>query len=456
MSIKQLWSDLVIPSPILDYSIDYPSAKHGSPQEGVGWVVQGWVLLRPRVYPKNTACRPYLSVKLNEYLIRYIPLDRARPDVIDERLVTRSLAVKQAQRHCGFRLVLPLSGHKLSLKLHLREQSYELTKLELPVQTPNSNVAKLKVLKGADDWLFLDNDTNFSVDQHSGLLGLSDSSLKRWQKYLDDWQTEVGALGAKALFLIAPTKESVLAQYHPYKKAQKALFDPVFQKMPAAMYLHPVEELRAVGGATFYKTDTHWTHQGAQITTCLVAQRLGLDSDKVNAVFAKDKYITKAHTGDLGNKLTPPCAQPADFLIGFSYRPWVIYDNGLQNMGRMIVMEYEKALVDSTCLIFGSSSSYSLFSFICRLFKRIVFVHTAGNVDKALVEKIKPDYFIAQTNARFMIRPPSFNYDVLTIIKNKQKNTSVEQQENQRKNTIFDERKKALFQGLGLNEYMVL
>lgn len=457
MIVKKWWSDLTKPSVIVDFCIDYPSEKHGTLYEGADCVIQGWVVVKPELYTKKNA-KPYLSMKLNENLIRRIELDRARPDVIKAVFSAKAAANKE-QLYCGFRFLLPLAGVEIQLKLHLTGQVYELTKISLPALAPVRLSAlttkkSLKVLKGTDDWLFLDNDTNFSVDQHRGHLVLSEHSLLQWQKYIDNWQETLQPLGDRALFLIAPTKESVLGKYHPYPEALEPLFGPVFQKMSSAMYLHPAEALSLAGDETFYKTDTHWTHQGAQVTTSLVAQRLGLDTNKVEAIFAKDVYKTKAHAGDLGNKMNPPCAQPAAFLVGFSYRPWVIYDNALQNFGRIVVIEYEAALKDATCLIFGSSSSYSMFSYLCRLFKRIVFVHTAGNIDKALMSKVAADYFIAQTNARFMIRPPHFDYNVMAIIKDKQKNLTADQQQVKNKNTVFKKDKNLVLQQLGLSEYM--
>lgn len=424
MNIKKWWRSTAASSPVWKYHLDYPSTEHGQPKEKTGWVVQGWVLVKPQVY-RDLKQPPYLSVKLNEQLERCIPLDRNRPDVVS------TFKHAQAQEQCGFRLALPLSGTKLQLRLHINDQSYALIDLSLPVATPENDAEPepLKVLQGHQDWLFLDNDTNFSVDQHRGLLRLSKKCLADWQRYIQDWQTHMAVWDNRALFLIAPTKESVLSHYYPYQAAASGLFDEVFAQMPSDMYLYPTQELQALGDASYYKTDTHWTHQGAQRVVESVAQRLGLDGCEVQAVFVQDTYQTREHVGDLGNKLTPPFSQPASFLTGMHYKKWVVFDNALPNFGRVVLMQNHNALYDALCLVFGSSSSYSLLSYLCRIFQRVLVAHTAGHIDLAMLNATQPTYVIAQTNARFMVRPPTFEHSVSATVKQKSRALTTEQKE---------------------------
>lgn len=456
MNIKKWWSSLTHGETSWNYHIDYPSEEHGCPQDKTGWIVQGWVLVEPKVYerlgPKH---KPHLSLKLNENLVRYVPLDRARPDVIDSVQRSKEKTAYQAQLLCGFRLSMPLAGVRLPLYLHVGEQVHLLTELHLPkVAEEQNNSAKpvLKVLQGKSSWLFLDNDTNFSVDQHRGYLGLSQSCVLQWQRYIQGWQRHLQSFGSKAVFLVAPTKESVLTQYYPYQAAEHNLLSAIFDLMPTEMYLYPVAQLKALGDESYYKTDTHWTQQGACLTSRLVAQRLGLDQQHVDSIFEQDRYQMKRHSGDLGKKLEPQAVQLEGFLVSFTYRNWVVFDNGLPNFGRVLLIEYDEALTNTTCLIFGSSSSYSMFSYLCRIFKRVVFVHTAGQIDPLLLQTVTPDYVIAQTNARFMVRPPRADYDVLAQIKEKSQKLSTEQKE---KVVVINlPEKQTLIQQLGLEQYV--
>ena len=456
MSIKKWWNSLTSAAPLWKYHIDYPSAIHGSPQDKTGWIVQGWVLIEPKAYLQlGSRQRPYLSLRLNDNLVRYVPLDRARPDVIESVLANQNTRAYEPQLQCGFRLSMPLVGVRLPLYLHVGEQHYLLTEIDLPMSAEaqqDINGPLLKVLQGKSSWLFLDNDTNFSVDQHRGYLGLSQSCVRQWQRYIQGWQTHLQSFGSKAVFLVAPTKESVLTQYYPYQAAEHNLLNAIFDLMPTEMYLYPVVQLRALGDESYYKTDTHWTQQGACLTSRLVAQRLGLDQQHVDSIFEQDRYQMKRHSGDLGKKLEPHAVQLEAFLVSFTYRNWVVFDNGLPNFGRVLLIEYDEALTNATCLIFGSSSSYSMFSYLCRIFKRVVFVHTAGQIDPLLLQTIAPDYVIAQTNARFMVRSPRADYDVLAQIKEKSQSLSAEQKE--KVVVIYRPEKQTLIQQLGLEQYV--
>ena len=96
-----------------------------------------------------------------------------------------------------------------------------------------------------------------------------------------------------------------------------------------------------------------------------------------------------------------------------------MYDNGLPNFGRVIVTRWDDALLDETCLVFGSSSSYSMFNYLARLFRYMVFVHSAGNVDASLLRACKPRYLVTQTNARFVAVVPSVGHSLAKDIQAK-------------------------------------
>jgi hypothetical protein len=87
-----------------------------------------------------------------------------------------------------------------------------------------------------------------------------------------------------------------------------------------------------------------------------------------------------------------------------------VFDNQLPNIGRVLVFERADALWPQSLLIFGASSSYPMLKYLKRLFGRIVFVHSAGNVDREVVRHEGPDFLVMQTTARFMIEPPNTGF----------------------------------------------
>lgn len=433
-------------TPVDKWSLDYPSPKRDVWLTNAGRVIQGWVLLKSEFVDARDQVRILAEWQPAFELCH--ELDIARPDVVEG--VLEEDAAHHPQRLCGFRFTVPPDLPRFRLWLELNGQRWMLQDVQVEPQHAENPV--LKVLAGQDGWLFLDNDTNFSVDQFTGSLRLTPEGLEGWELYVQSLQQGHDGLRAPPVLLVAPTKETVMGAYHPLKPATRSCLQPVFDVLPAGQLVFPAVELRdALGEEAFFKTDTHWTHKGAALAAKLVAERLGLAAADLDRLLSNDRYVERPHAGDLGGKLSPRMTAPAHFLASFSYRKWVVYDNGLPNFGRLLIMNYPQSLSDSTCLVFGSSSSYSMFHFLCRFFRRTIFVHTAGNLDAEVIRAVQPDYLIAQTNARFMIRPPEAAYDLRQTIEQKQaslEGTALELQAKNRNLSGMD-----LLESLGLSPW---
>lgn len=415
--------------PVAKWCLDYPSTIHEPHYENGSRVVQGWVLLKPTMSQALSQVRIVCDLQPTFELC--FPLNVNRPDVLQNMLPDAS--GNDQQLMCGFRFLVPLNLTLLRLSLELNDKRWLLKQLNLE---PNGLCSSaMKVLVGNEGWFFLDNDTNFSVDQHTGNIRLTDKGIADWSEYAQVIRQGYHGLQSPVMFLVAPTKESVMSEYHPKRVARQSILQPVFNLLPSEQLIYPVSELHnTLGDGAFYKTDTHWTHQGASLVSALLAKRLGLPANKVDDLLTQDRYVSREITGDLGNKFNPNISSQSLFLASFQFRKWVVYDNGLPNFGRVIVTHYEDALEDSTCLIFGSSSSYSMLNYLCRFFKHLVFIHTAGSIDQTLVDSVSPTYLVAQTNARFMIRPPEANYLLSSAIAQKQSNLDEVGLEHQSKN----------------------
>ncbi|MGO3058632.1 MAG: alginate O-acetyltransferase AlgX-related protein, partial [Halomonas sp.] len=276
----------------------------------------------------------------------------------------------------------------------------------------------LKVLEGKQGWLFLDNDTNGSVDQFMGRMCLTKTGIEGWKGYLTQ-SAEVADNMPWAL-LVAPSKESVMGKrYHPREEGVGGPMHQVLALPEASDVVYPVEALKALEDSAFIPTDTHWTHKGAMVAAVALAAKLGVPEEACIGLFAKDAYKQTRMGGDLGNKLSPKQTSVVDILKSFNHSRYQTYDNGLPNFGRILVIEYAEALEPGTCLIFGSSSSYSMLNYLSRIFARLVFVHSAGNLDPALVNAVAPDYLAAQTNARFVVQIPSTSHSIEAVIQQK-------------------------------------
>lgn len=435
--------------PVQQWALDYPSEQRGSRFMPSGRVVQGWVLLPESVREMQPEVQIVAEWQSAFELCH--PLEVERPDVIEN--VLKAPAEHHPLLSCGFRFTIPPRLGRFRLWLALGEQRWLLQEVSVDTQDAESSPL-LKVLEGKQGWLFLDNDTNGSVDQFMGRMRLTSSGVEGWQAYLAQ-TAEVAAQRPWAL-LVSPSKESVMGEaYHPRKEGDTGPMHQVLGLPMAQHVVYPVAELKALGDNAFIPTDTHWTHKGAMAATIALAEKLGVERAACESLFRKDRYKDKTMGGDLGNKLTPRQSSTIEVLASFNHARYKAFDNGLPNFGRLLVIEYPDALVEGTCLVFGSSSSYSMLNYLCRIFKRFVFVHSAGNIDPELVSAVAPDYLAAQTNARFVVQVPSAKQSLLELINDKRSRLSTDEQAMVEKRQVLAAPGDALLAELNLDPWLV-
>lgn len=389
----------------LKWHLDFPVNEEAIDSAALmreGVLFQGWIL------PDEEF--DFSLIILNGTDVYTLPIHRPRPDVVSK--VLGESPEETCRLICGFSKRIKLTQSSFSLGMIVNGTFTELL--------VGSIDGKFKILKGKDGWLFLDNDSNKSVEQFNGKVKLSRTARKEWKHYLKSIDEYSTTSKIPTCLLIAPSKEMVVSEHYPYKESPNAPIYELIKMVPESLnFLYPVTELKLLKQRSFRVCDTHWTFHGARKASQLLASALSEKGTSAFEVFADDKYARRRLTGDLGSKLFPPRGHIEEALHNFNYRRTVIYDNWVDNFGRIIVMSHEEAVLKKTLLLFGSSSSYIMFHYLCRLFKQVVFVHTAGSVDHEILEVVKPDYLCLQTNARFVVQAPRFNDSVQEYINQK-------------------------------------
>lgn len=388
-----------------------------------GLYIQGWILTVPTIAPEAVVIR-FMAHSLE--VQRTLPLNSGRPDVIQRVLGLPPSG--HAQLRCGYAGYLPETPQEFTVGVSIDSRVTWLCSVELGVQVSegkpaeheiSKNVSGLGVIQGTDGWLFLDNDTNHSVDQHTGRLTLDSSKLARWRNYLDKCNTLAHNAGARHAVLIAASKEQVLPEHYPFPASHRKVLDQVLEICSPAD--HVVNTGAILAGqadkqACFIKTDTHWTDRGAMVATLALIDELSLDADQARQHFSNDVYHTMPFAGDLGIKLTPPLASPTEFLRAPPPLTDAAFDNHLPNIGRVLLFESGEALWPHSLLMFGASSAYPMLKYLKRLFSRILFIHSAGNVDAEVIAHEKPNFLVMQTTARFMVEPPHTGFSVHSAV----------------------------------------
>ena len=404
ISVKQMGVDV---GDKFKWCLDEPSsgAEHeGNLIEKEGIRIKGWLL-------KKLEAEATL-VLLDGCEIVPLVINTERPDVI-EKVATKEANFQQ-EVLCGFdHTLVPKSSNVAIAIVH---DSYFHMIYELCIE------GVFKILEGEQKWLFLDNDTNNSVEQFTGKAKLSWKEKKNWTDYASTFSSLTLSQAGRSAFLIAPSKEFVVDEHYPFKKSKHTPLDQLTKLVDDSFSLvTPINALKQFEERTFRVCDTHWSCHGARVATMEVAKKLGLDCAPTEDIFKKDVYVERVMAGDLGSKIYPTQRHTEDFLTTFNYNRVVVYDNNLPNFGRAFILDNPSALNKQTLLVFGSSSVYSMFNYLARIFRTVVFFHTAGNIDKELVEKIAPDYLLAQSNARFVVKAPSFDIKISEYIEDKKR-----------------------------------
>lgn len=386
------------------WCIDFPMTEQQvlmRELQETGVYFQGWLVNVP------TGSQIYLQQD-NQRL--YFPLNSKRPDVIER--ILQDNADDHPQLQCGFSFHAVINSVEFELGIVGKDFSCSLVCGQIN--------GEFKVLFGGDNWLFLDNDTNQSVEQHTGRLLLSRDAKLGWQEYFEQSQAFLQAQKIPYTLLIAPSKEAVFPEHYPYPKAKVTPVEQVLSIKPGQYpVIYPVKELKETPLRSFRLNDTHWSAMGGKTASVLVAEQLGFEKSALELLFQQDNYQGRQSIGDLGNKIYPPIFTEEFFLTNFAHHKFIKYDNALPNFGRSMVISNPTALSEQHCLMFASSSGYTMLEYLCRIFRQITFIHTSGSIDEELCKLMQPDVLVSQTNARYVLRPPMFHYRLKSVLREK-------------------------------------
>ncbi len=277
-----------------------------------------------------------------------------------------------------------------------------------------STVTVFKVQRGGAH-LFLDNDTNRSVDQYTGRLLLDEANQEAWRKYA---RLALGMDGPESAFrlLICPAKEEVFQDLYQHRRAQITPIDQVVDICAGPQLLFPLEALRRDRESSYSTVDTHWSDYGAKIGAIEYLRSVGLS--RVVGCLPDDFYQRKVY-GDLGGKVDG--GQTGVFMtLAKGYRFGTPgFDNGIGNHGRIWTYTNDDAEVQGTLVIFGDSFSVSLSAILASVFRRVVYCYTAAGLDPEILEVERPGYVLAQTNQRFVVNSPGVAVSVFRQVMQK-------------------------------------
>jgi len=276
------------------------------------------------------------------------------------------------------------------------------------VQVPGQHV---KVLEGREGWLFLRNDSNDVLGQHTGNVSLDPGERRQWEQMLRKRAAVVEGAGATWLLAVVPDKESVYPEYLPpdiHPAARRPVHDILEIAEGAnipALYLLEAIEAGKSGPAPYPKTDTHWTYRGAYLGYRAICENLRERGVEMDALDERDfSWEEDSFEGDLGSKLDPPRESRRPLPTMTEVKASLVFDNEVPNHGRVKIFEQE-FLNGPSCVVFGESFAEGLLIFLRESFRRLVFVHTSMVIPEVL-DRERPDVVLSIPIERFLVRLP--------------------------------------------------
>ncbi|WP_273805602.1 MULTISPECIES: alginate O-acetyltransferase AlgX-related protein [unclassified Pseudomonas] len=365
-----------------------------SPSSGVNFNsslnIKGWAVDRA-----SSECPLKIRIKYGNCILDSVASE-SRPDVAE------ALEIKNQLPQFGFQICIPLSDDSIHINLFLDGLEYGVYKI-ISRRTRSPVVGK-------KEWLFLDAKKN-ELD----FFGIKKRKLfYSWDAYFKNIRSVLSRYTEAICFLIAPSKEKVFSDYYPRHTSKLDVAEYLQRNYREVVF--PLESLGSQREMSFSKGDTHWSDFGAALAAASLLEKLGFTHEQCQKLF-KFKYTLKKELGDLSDKViqsNPGWVYVADLE---KTKERMTFKNEAQHFGSIVIIENESALSEKCCLIFGSSSSSrNLIYFLSIFYSRVVFVHSAGRIDRKILFHESADHIILQTNQRFLNKPMDFEISISSVL----------------------------------------
>jgi alginate O-acetyltransferase complex protein AlgJ len=268
-----------------------------------------------------------------------------------------------------------------------------------------------KVVEGRAGRLFVADDGNHVLSQHTGRLRFTAEQLARWRALLETRAAWLARRSSAYLFLIPPDAHAVYPDLLP-PGIESAPERPVHQLL-AHLRAHdssvrPVYALDQVVAhrdeCVFPETGSHWTGLGAFYGYRALVDAVG-DSLALRPLSRGDVTTSEVVvTGDLGAKVIPPRRSRWVNVQLRRPRARVVADNRVRNRGRRVT--YEGGGPCGDCLVFGDSFGMRLLPLLAESFRRLTFAHMP-DFDTELVHELEPEVVLTEMAERALIVIPA-------------------------------------------------
>ncbi len=314
----------------------------------------------------------------------------------------------------GFKFYLPEGVSKAgAVKLDVRCKNTQRSISNSPLIVNLHPDESKKVLIGAENYLFLTNDTNRTLDQISGRDFLSNERIIDWKDFFKNLTSLPDS--AQVCFIVAPFKEVVYRRFLPdvieiSENRNIQIVKSLAKNCTthnSLFFCYPIEKMQMLDDS-FPKGDTHWNYGAAFLclTECL-AHFFGQDTvDVFYKEFFNGFSETYSHA-DLLSKLGGICIEKKQ-MPNFKGVVSSKFASSMhsQNTGKEAYYQFASAPVNKRCLVLHDSFGEWFSPLLSRFFSTVVFKWGS----ELSAEDINTyDFFIFQRAERFLTKPLRLN-----------------------------------------------
>ena len=239
--------------------------------------------------------------------------------------------------------------------------------------------AEEQVTLGRDGQLFYSS----TLDDYCGQ-GLSDAELRAAAENLAAMQAAVESRGGTFLFTVAPNKNSVIPDAMPDRFPEDRGSSNYARLLPLLEEygVHYADLLTPLSAdpSLYYRTDSHWTAEGAALAADTLLGSLGRDSAFAAGPFAEDGR----HAGDLYQMLYP---------LGKGREAELVYAPGFRHVtasdprgGNAITIETSCEGGSGSLFCLRDSFGIALYPYLAEAFETAVFSRSADYTAEAFGE----------------------------------------------------------------------
>jgi len=284
-----------------------------------------------------------------------------------------------------------------------------------------------EVLIGQEGWLYLYGGSNLVGEVFARPSAMLEDHGARWLSVLTSRKALINALGAEYFHFWAPDKLAVYPEFVPLEYVLPPQTPAQFltdsysdDDRRIVIDLLPAFFSGKAKNLLYWKTDTHWTYEGACVAYEAICKRLG--ARPLQGLWGRPRAHVEIGL-DLGAKLTPPRKETCHFAHVLMNSK-IVEKNELVKFLELLVPKYHSEMHIGTSVTFKNSTANrdprkvlifgdsfceyrpnSLTALLAETFQDVMFVWSV-DLDFELIRRYKPDIVLSEMAERFLRRVP--------------------------------------------------